>query len=82
MKALSDGKVLKIHTRAGETISTDGIIEIGETSQMYVVAEVFEEDISKIKLNQNAELTIRSTNEKLSGEVSEIGAKIGKQKFA
>lgn len=79
VKALSDGKVLKIRTRAGETISGDGIIEIGETSQMYVVAEVFEEDIAKIKRNQNAELTIRSTNEKLSGEVAEIGSKIGKR---
>ena len=79
VKALSDGKVLKIHTRAGETVSSDGIVELGETSQMYVVAEVFEEDISKIKLDQNAELTIRSTNEKLSGDVAEIGAKIGKR---
>ncbi len=79
VKALSSGKILKINTRAGETVSGDGIVEIGETSQMYAVAEIFEEDISKIKLNQNAEMTIRSTNEKLRGEVAEIGSKIGKR---
>ncbi|MBC7798474.1 MAG: HlyD family efflux transporter periplasmic adaptor subunit [Pyrinomonadaceae bacterium] len=79
VKALSGGRVLKVNTRAGETVSNDGIIEIGETSQMFVVAEVFEEDISKIKLNQTAEMTIRSSGEKLTGTVAEIGSQIGKK---
>lgn len=79
VKALSGGRVLKVNTRAGETVSNDGIIEIGETSQMYVVAEIFEEDISKIKLNQTAEMTIRSSGEKLAGTIAEIGSQIGKK---
>ncbi len=75
------GEIMKIHTRAGETISNDGIVELGKTDSMLVVAEVLEEDISKIRLGQKA--TITSDNRAFSGElkgtVVEVGRLIGKQ---
>ncbi len=75
------GEIIKIHTRAGETISNDGIAELGKTDSMVVVAEVLEEDISKIRLGQKASIT--SDNNAFSGElkgtVVEIGRLIGKQ---
>jgi HlyD family secretion protein len=49
-----DGQVLKIHTRPGEMISTNGIVELGRTHQMYAVAEVYETDIKKVQLGQSA----------------------------
>lgn len=81
VKAPISGEVIKIHTRPGESISSNGIVELGRTDQMFVVAEVLEEDIGKVRLGQKA--IINSENEafagKLRGTVSEIGRQISKQ---
>jgi len=39
-----DGRVLKIHARPGEVVSKqeEGILKLGQTDQMYAVAEVYE----------------------------------------
>ncbi len=73
------GEVLEIHTRAGEVVSSDGIVEIGKTSQMYASAEVYQTDISKIKVGQKAKITSSSLPNELQGEVEWIGSKIRRQ---
>lgn len=81
VKAPSSGEILKIHTKSGEIMGVNGIAEIGQTDQMFVVAEVPEDSISKIRLGQTA--TISSDNGtfngQLKGKVTEIGRKIGKK---
>lgn len=81
VKAPIASEILEIHTRPGETISEDGIAELGRTDQMVVVAEVLEEDIGKVRLGQKVNIT--SENEafagKIQGTVTEIGRLIGKQ---
>ncbi|MBD2140056.1 HlyD family efflux transporter periplasmic adaptor subunit [Anabaena sp. FACHB-1250] len=81
VKAPSSGEILKIHTKSGEMMGVNGIAEIGQTDQMFVVAEVPEDSISKIRLGQTA--TISSDNGtfngQLKGKVTEIGRKIGKK---
>lgn len=81
VRAPNTGEILKIHTRPGETISSDGIVDLGRTDQMIVIAEVIEEDIGKVRLGQRA--TITSENLAFAGElkgtVTEIGRQIGKQ---
>jgi HlyD family secretion protein len=75
------GEILKIHSKSGEAIGADGIAEIGQTSQMYVIAEIAEDSIGKVRIGQNA--TITSDNgafsNELKGTVIEIGRKIGKK---
>ncbi|MBR8835437.1 MAG: biotin/lipoyl-binding protein [Stigonema ocellatum SAG 48.90 = DSM 106950] len=75
------GEILKIHTKAGESLSPNGIAEIGQTDQMIVIAEVPEDSIGKIRLGQQA--TINSDNGaflgRLQGTVFDIGRKIGKK---
>ncbi|MFN5988929.1 MAG: HlyD family secretion protein, partial [Dolichospermum sp.] len=44
-----NGQVLKINTWPGEIIDNKGILELGQTQQMYVVAEVYETDITKVR---------------------------------
>ncbi|MEA5595842.1 ABC exporter membrane fusion protein [Rivularia sp. UHCC 0363] len=73
------GEVLEIHTRAGEVVSSDGIVEIGKTSEMYAKAEVYQTDISKIKVGQKAKITSNSLPNELQGEVEWIGSKIRRQ---
>lgn len=79
VKSPITGQILKIHTRPGEKISDKGIAEIGQTQQMYVVAEVYESDIDKVRLNQRAKITGDSISGELQGTVAQIGLKIGKK---
>jgi HlyD family secretion protein len=79
VKSPITGHVLKIHTRAGEAVSKDGIVELGQTDQMYVVAEVYENDIGQINLGQRATITSGSYDGELHGTVVEKGWKIAKK---
>lgn len=74
-----DGKVLKVHTKTGEVNGTAGILEIGKTSQMYVLAEVYQTDINFVRLGQKATITSTAFPQKLRGTVSEIGLQVDRQ---
>jgi len=74
-----DGQVLKINTRPGEIISNTGIAELGRTQQMYVVAEVYETDIHKVRLGQSATITSNAFPGELRGEVTDIGLQVTRQ---
>jgi HlyD family secretion protein len=75
------GQVLKIHTRPGELVGTQGIVSLGQTDRMVAVAEVYELDVSRIRAGQTA--TVMSKNnafpEVLHGKVVEVGLEIDKQ---
>lgn len=77
----SAGEILKIHSKAGEAVSDKGIVEMGQTSQMVAVAEVYESDVRKLKVGQSATITSESGafSQNLRGTVSSIGLQIGKQ---
>ena len=79
IKSPINGQVLKIHSRPGEVIGNDGIAEVGNTEQMFVVAEVYESDINKVKLGQRATITSGAIKQELQGTVAEVGLKIGKK---
>jgi HlyD family secretion protein len=74
-----DGQVLTIHTRAGERVGADGIAELARTSQMYAVAEVYETDITKVRVGQKATISTTALATPLTGTVERIGMKIGKR---
>lgn len=81
IRAPSDGEILRIHTLQGEAISDQGsILEMGDTRQMYVVAEVYETDVGMVTLGQQATITSRNGafDETLSGTVERIGSQIFK----
>ncbi|HBL59128.1 MAG TPA: ABC transporter permease [Cyanobacteria bacterium UBA8803] len=82
VKASEAGKILKIHTRPGEIIDQEkGILHLGQTNQMMVVAEVYESDIAKVHFGQR--VAIKSEGKAFAGElrgsVSYIGQQIGKK---
>lgn len=79
LRAPISGTVLKIHTKTGEVIGTSGFAEIGKTSQMYVVAEVYQTDIQKVRVGQKATITSPALPTKLQGSVSEVGWQVDKQ---
>ncbi len=73
------GQILKINTWPGEIIGNTGIADLGRTQQMYVVAEVYETDITKVRLGQSATITSDAFSTKLRGTVTDIGLQVGKQ---
>lgn len=74
-----NGQVLKINTWPGEIIDNKGILELGQTQQMYVVAEVYETDITKVRLGQTAIITSEAFSGKIKGTVADIGLQVGRQ---
>lgn len=79
VRAPQDGVVLEIHTRPGELISSDGIVELGQTQQMTALLEVYETEIGKVKLGQRVKLYSDSFSDSLSGRVIEIGVQVKRQ---
>ncbi|MDJ0618654.1 MAG: ABC exporter membrane fusion protein [Calothrix sp. MO_192.B10] len=79
VRSPQDGQVFKIYTRPGEVPSSDGVVEIGQTSQMYAVVEVYQSDISKVRQGQKVLLTSDSLSGKLRGNVERIGWQIQRQ---
>ncbi|WP_035990584.1 HlyD family efflux transporter periplasmic adaptor subunit [Leptolyngbya sp. KIOST-1] len=75
------GQILRINTRVGERVNPDqGIVDLGQTDQMVVIAEIYETDVPKLAIGQRAEITSENggfTNT-LRGEVEAIGLQIRK----
>jgi len=74
-----DGQILKINTWPGEVVGDNGIVELGQTDRMYVVAEIYETDISQVNIGQKATITSNALTDTLEGDVVQIGKQIYKK---
>lgn len=74
-----DGTILRIHARNGEIIANSGFAEIGNTSKMQVLAEVYQTDIQNVRVGQKAIINSTTFSGKLQGTVREIGWQVDKQ---
>ncbi|MBD2294663.1 ABC exporter membrane fusion protein [Anabaena sphaerica FACHB-251] len=81
IKSPIDARILKIHTKNGEVIANSGFAELGKTSNMNVIAEVYQTDIQKVRVGQKAIITSPAFSEKLQGTVREIGWQVDKQRI-
>ncbi|TAF12231.1 MAG: biotin/lipoyl-binding protein [Nostocales cyanobacterium] len=79
VRSLQNGQVFEIHTHPGELISKDGIADIGQTSQMYAVAEVYESDISKVRSGQKVRVLGDAFPGESQGTVERIGLQVQRQ---
>lgn len=84
VKAPSKGQVLNLYVKVGEKVTgSEGIMALGNTEKMIVVAEIYESDIQQVKIGQKA--IIKSENQSfdqvLVGQVSEIGWQIGNKRL-
>ena len=78
------GQILKINTQIGEQVNTqEGIVELAQTDQMMVLAEVYETDIRQVSLGQAVTVTSEygGTAQELTGTVDQIGLQIGTATF-
>ena len=79
IRAPINGQILKIHTKVGEKIGDQGIADFAQTSKMMAVAEVYQTDISKVKLGQKAIITSQGFTGELQGTVQQIGLQVNRQ---
>ncbi|KST62483.1 ABC exporter membrane fusion protein [Mastigocoleus testarum] len=79
VRAPFDSHILQIHTFPGELVGKEGIANLGQTENMHAVAEIYETDITQVKIGQRASVTSNAFSGKLHGEVSQIGLQIAKQ---
>ena len=57
VRAPQDGRILKIFAWPGSKVGDDGLLEMADTSSMVVTAEVYQSDMGKLKLGQEATIT-------------------------
>jgi HlyD family secretion protein len=71
-------QVLEIHAYPGERVGPEGIMELGRTDRMYAVAEVYETDITGVKVGQLATIQTPAMDTELTGKVERISLKVGR----
>ena len=73
-----DGMVLQINAREGERPGTDGVMDVGASQAMEARIEVYESDISRIRINQPVQLTSENGgfDGSLQGRVVKISPKV------
>lgn len=79
VRAPERGTVLDINVRAGERPPSDGIIDLGDTSQMTVVAEVYQTLIGRVTIGDPVSVSAEALAQDLTGVISAIGLEIGRQ---
>lgn len=79
IRALSAGRVLRIHTHPGEQVSESGLLDLGRVDEMQAVAEVFEGDLPAIEPGQRATVQLDATGDCVDGVVAEIGNMVARK---
>jgi HlyD family secretion protein len=73
------GRILEIFAKPGEVVRDNGLLSLGQTEQMQVVAEVYQSEIQKIRQGQSARITSEAFGGELQGTVHEIGRSVSRQ---
>jgi HlyD family secretion protein len=73
------GQILEIFAKPGEVVKDNGLVNLGQTNQMQVVAEVDQSNIEKIHKGQAAILKGEAFSGELRGTVHEIGLAVSRQ---
>jgi HlyD family secretion protein len=79
IKAPIDGEIIKVMTRAGESVGRDPILKMGNTKSMFAIAEVYETDVRFVHAGQKATVTSKAfPDEKMTGVVERVGSLVFK----
>lgn len=79
VRSRQGGQILEIYTHEGEKIADQGIAALGQTQEMLVVADVYQNDITQIQVGQTATITSPVLSEPLEGKVKRIGLQVQQQ---
>lgn len=76
-----DGQILAITARPGDRATVEGILDMADTNNMIVVAEVYQTDAPHIFIGQKATITADGFPKSAEVVVYQIGSQITKQKI-
>jgi HlyD family secretion protein len=79
VRAPVQAEVLKLHIFPGERVDSAGILDLGQVQQMYVSAEVYENDIAQVKVGQSAVISGGPLQGTLQGTVERVSSQLGKR---
>jgi len=71
-------QVLEVHAREGEEIGPTGLLELGKTDEMYVIAEVYETDVSRVHVEGRATISGDILDTAIEGTVARIEQQVEK----
>lgn len=77
--APADGTVLDIHVRPGEKPGAMGVLDLGDTDNMTVEAEIYQTLIGQVSIGDTVRISADALEQELIGSVSAIGIQIGRQ---
>jgi HlyD family secretion protein len=75
---IKEGESLQVSTGTSSSATGQSIVELGNTKQMDVVAEIYETDVGRVKVGQTATVTSSAFPGEIVGKVSRVGLKISK----
>lgn len=78
VRAPRDGRVLDIVAQPGEALGPIPVLKLGDTRQMFAVAEVYETDVGHVRPGQPATVTSDALAAPLRGRVESIGSTVSK----
>ncbi len=81
VRAPTDGTILKIHATAGERIGPSGLVDMGFVDRMWVSAEIYENDILKVKPGQSVSVIADGIDQKIQGVVKKIGLTVSRNEL-
>ena len=82
VRAPYSGMVLKVHAWQGSEVGPRGILELARVEKMYVLAEVAESDVRRVKVGQRARITGDSLPRPLDGVVERLGSRVSRNSIA
>lgn len=73
VRAPREGRVLAIYAYPGQSVGERGVLALAQTTEMFVDAEVMEEDLGRTRIGQRARITGDALDHPVAGTVEEIG---------
>jgi HlyD family secretion protein len=77
VRAPCDGRILVVHAHPGQRVGADGLLALGRTHEMFVDAEVMEEDLARVRVGQSVRITGDVLAGAVAGTVERVGMLVG-----
>jgi HlyD family secretion protein len=78
VRSPTSGRVLRVFAQRGEEVGPEGLVELADTSSMYVIAEVYETDIGRVRLGQSVRIASELLPAPLRGIVTALGRQVAR----
>lgn len=77
--APQDGRILKIFSWPGDKVGDNGLLEMADTSNMVITAEVYQSDLEKLDIGQGATITADGFEDRARATLYKILPQVQKQ---